>query len=468
MSGRSILFQIGVLAIAIILIVQAVSVAVVLLTPPPPAPRMSPARVTLALQDPGVARKEGWRRSRSTVPPFDTTGGPGALAAAGMAATLGADAGDIRVRMTASSAPGASRVSVSLPRPVPAPDAPDTRSSSLSGAAIEALAGAALMAPDFSLPPFEAAWRQPDGTWVIVRPPERAMGRWAARLALMLGVSLALIAPMTWWAARRLTRPVRALAEAAEQIQIDRAGDLTLPGASREIQAVAAALIGLRERLADQLDERTRMLTAVAHDLRTPLTGLRLRAEQAPAAARERMVQDIARMDAMISEVLDYAAARTPAGTGGAERIDLVAVARDALDALGLGPEMLTVRGAAVPAIAMTIATAGPERARRILVNLIHNAVRYAGEVTVEVRASDDSVEVRVLDRGPGLDPDLLETVFEPFYRLEGSRSRDTGGVGLGLAIARALAQADGGEVGLKPRPGGGLVARLRYPQAAD
>jgi two-component system, OmpR family, sensor kinase len=334
------------------------------------------------------------------------------------------------------------------------------RRSTTSPAAVNAMVGAALMSPDFSLPAFEAAWRQANGQWIVVRPAERAMGRWIARLALMLGLSLLLIAPITWWAARRLTRPVRALALAAQQVQIDRPTDLDFSNGPREVAAVAVALSEMRGRLESQLTQRMRMLTAVAHDLRTPLTGLRLRAEQAPPLARDRMAQDIARMDAMIVEILDYASARG-GDAGKTQSVDLAEAAKDAVDAFAPGSVSLSIKGRAK-------ARAGPERLRRVLLNLVHNALRYGEDVVVEVDAGQRWSTIRVLDRGPGLEGEDLLKVFEPFYRIEASRSRDTGGVGLGLSIARELAAVDDGEVKLQPRRSGGLAAVLRYPTRSE
>ncbi|MEN5145564.1 sensor histidine kinase [Brevundimonas diminuta] len=453
MTPRSILFQIGALALAIVLLVQAISVAVVLLTPPPTPSRMSPARVAQAFQDPAIARQEGWRRVEAREAPFETTAGTGALLASGIAATLGDDTRGVRVRLDAALAPISSQSSVTLKTTGQASVA---RRSTLSPANVNAIAGAALMSPDFSLSAFEAAWRQPNGQWVVIRPAERAMERWIARLALMLGLSLLLIAPITWWAARRLTRPVRALALAAQQVQIDRSTDLDFSKGPREVTAVAAALSEMRARLEGQLIQRMRMLTAVAHDLRTPLTGLRLRAEQSPPSARDRMARDIARMDAMISEILDYAAVQA-GDAAGAEPVDLAALAEEVLDTFAPGSVSLSVKTQAE-------ATAAPQRVRRVLLNLVHNALRYGEDVVVEIGADKEWSIVRVLDRGPGLETQDLEKVFEPFYRLEGSRSRGTGGVGLGLSVGRELARIDNGEIWLEQRDGGGLAAIFRLP----
>ena len=455
MKSRSILFQISALSLAIVLLVQAISVAVVLLTPPPPPSRMSPFRVAEALQDPVVARQEGWRRLKMREPPFETTSGTGALLAAGIAASLGVDVQRVRVRIDAVSSPVSSQSSMTVRR-MGAPQETVSRRTPMSSSTVSAIAGAALMSPDFSLPAFEAAWRQPGGDWMIIRPEEQAMARWIARLAVMLGVSLLLIAPMTWWAARRLTHPVRALALAAQQVQIDQSIDLDFSRGPSEVAAVAVALSEMRARLERQLNERMRMLTAVAHDLRTPLTGLRLRAEQAPPSARARMAQDIARMDAMISEILDYAAVQARNATL-AEPVDLADLSGEVIDAFAPTSIPLDVKARAT-------VTVGVERVRRVLLNLLQNALRYGEEVVVEVDAVATWSVIRVMDRGPGLGADDLEKVFEPFYRLERSRNRETGGVGLGLSIARELALVDDGEVWLEQRCGGGLIAVLRYP----
>lgn len=460
MKSRSIFFQIGALALAIVLLVQAISVAVVLLTPPPPPSRMSPFRVAEALRDPMVARQEGWRRLEMREPPFETTSGTGALLAAGIAASLGVDVQQVRVSIDAVSSPVSSSQSSMTVRRMGAAQGSISHRTPMSSSTVSAIAGAALMSPDFSLPAFEAAWRQPGGDWVIIRPEEQAMARWIARLAVMLGVSLLLIAPITWWAARRLTHPVRALALAAQQVQIDQSIDLDFSKGPSEVAAVAVALSEMRARLERQLNERMRMLTAVAHDLRTPLTGLRLRAEQAPPSARARMAQDIARMDAMISEILDYAAVQARGATV-AEPVDLADLSGEVIDAFAPRSIPLDVKARAP-------ATAGVERVRRVLLNLVQNALRYGEEVVVEVDAEEAWSIIRVMDRGPGLEADDLEKVFEPFYRLERSRNRKTGGVGLGLSIARELALVDDGELWLERRRGGGLVAVLRYPARSN
>lgn len=456
MTPRSILFQVGVLALAIVVLVQAVSVSVVLLTPPPAAPRMSPARVSLALKDPAVARREGWRRTVERNAPFDTTPGTGIMLAAGVAASLETAADRVRVRMARIRSGAASGSSLAVRAGIAGHpvllDGPR-----INAASVDAIVGAALMSPDFNAPAFEAAWQDDRNQWIVVGPADRPVGRWLARLTLMLGVSLLLIAPLTWWAARRLTRPVRALADAAARMQLDRPVDLVLESGPSEVRAVAAALGDMRARLERQLNERMRMLTAVAHDLRTPLTGLRVRAEQAPEAVRDRMAQDIARMDAMIGEILEYAAvhASVLADVG---PVDLGPLAAESADDFPAG--LVTVSEFPVVRV-----QADPARVRRVLHNLLHNAVRYGCDVVLEVDRDQTDAVVRVSDRGPGLSDDQLEAVFEPFYRLETSRNRDTGGVGLGLSIARALAAADGGSVRLSRRRGGGLIATLHYPE---
>ncbi len=461
MKRATILVQIGGLALMIVLAVQAISVAVVLMTPPPAPPRMSPATVRDALTDASVAQAQGWRRTFSDHAPFASSPGTGVMVAAGLAAALDRRMEDVRVRTAAITEGGEAHTSVSvMRRQHEEGDAGFTLGpSSTADVDVARLAAAVALLPQFTLPAFEAALRDDDGRWVVVGPPDREWSRWLLRLGLMLGLSLLVLGPVVWWAARRLTLPVRALAKAARTADLG-SRDAAFPATGpREVIAVAEALAAMRDRMAAQVDERMRILAAVAHDLRTPLTGLRLRAETAPAIERDRMVADIARMEAMIADVLAFSTASQ--GQGETRDIDLATLCADCADDT-------VARGGRVKrhVMASVIIRADPARVRRVIVNLLDNAVRYAGAVELTVGVHGGRANLTVADRGPGLSSDQIGVVFEPFYRLEPSRNQHTGGVGLGLTIARELARADEGEVHLAPRDGGGLEATLFYPVA--
>ncbi len=453
----SILAQIGGLALLIVLTVQAISVAVVLLTPPPPPSRMSPSTVREALLDPAVAQRMDWERRVVDSAPFGNSLGSGVMTAAGLAGALGLEADHVRVR-TENGAPNeadAPPVTVTM-RTTPDGQTGTTVTPGYGRPPLgleNALGAALMMVPQFTLPAFETAMRQQDGQWVVIGPREPWLSSWQVRVLASLTISLLVLAPLVWWAARRLTLPVRALARAAQRDD----PDVVFPDAGpREVAAMAQALTTMRRRLIQQSEERMRMLAAVAHDLRTPLTGLRLRAETAPARERDRMAQDIDRMEAMIADVLAASGAATVGGD--ARPLDLGALCMEVVDGLD--------GSAAVQVDAGVTVVASPMRVRRALTNLIDNAFRYGGSAEVSLTSHDGRAMIRVADRGPGLSPEQAARAFEPFYRGEASRNRDTGGAGLGLTIAGDLAQADGGAVELSARDGGGLTATIRYPLA--
>ena len=456
MRNASILARIGGLALAITLAVQAISVTVVLLTPPPVLPRMSPAQVLMAISDPQVAGSANWRRVEAEESSFETTAGTGRIVAAGLAKALGVPNDRIRVHMIAQPQPGehsGSVTSIVSTRGVGAGSLAD--STSLRVAQADTLAASVVMVPGFSLPAFRTAVLQDNGRWLIVEPPDRGIRRWLMRLSAMLALSVLLIAPLVWWAAQRLTLPVRDLARAARATNVLGLPQQNVIKGPPEIMAVAEAMEDMHRRLTTQVEQRMRILAAVAHDLRTPLTSLRLRAETAPPIERDRMASDIFRMETMIAEVLAFSEAGLARGECCPMNV-FEACAGVSTDPAFQG--LVTL----VPA-PETFILADPDRVRRILFNLVENAVRYGDAVEIFIEVAGDSVDIVVADRGPGMAPEQLEKVFEPFYRLEYSRSRSTGGAGLGLAICRELASLDSGYVKLQPRVSGGLEARLTY-----
>lgn len=303
-----------------------------------------------------------------------------------------------------------------------------------------------------------ASLRLSDGTPLTVRlPPPLFGGRppapppgslLAALLALIVGVAL-----LSWFAVRIATRPITRLASAADALgqdpnraPIDTRGPI-------EVARAAQAFNRMQERLLQHVGERTRILAAISHDLQTPITRLRLRAELvADEALRARIQADLDAMQALAREGLDYARSLD----GGAERqaIDvdalLGALAEDATD---MGWEVSVAGRVGMPC------PGHPTGLRRALWNLIENGVKFGARVEVSASATAEGCIIRVRDHGPGLPAEELAKVFEPFYRTESSRNRDTGGTGLGLAIARNLLRAQGGDVHLANHAGGGLEA---------
>ncbi|MCQ4161913.1 ATP-binding protein [Roseomonas sp. GC11] len=312
------------------------------------------------------------------------------------------------------------------------------------------------------------AMQLPDGPWLnmwLSVPPPRP---WHSEtflfaFALMTGAALALIL----WATRRLTRPVSALARAAEQLGRDvNAPPLPENGPS-EVATAARAFNTMAERIRRFVGDRTQMLAAIGHDLRTPITRLRLRAEFLDDdEQRRKMLADLDEMEAMVNATLAFA--RDDAATEPSVPLDLAALCRTVLDeaadarpelepeAIGYqGPERLRIR-------------ARPIALKRALANLVGNALNYAGTARIRLEApqarTDTLVRLFVEDDGPGIPPESLEAVFQPFRRLETSRNRETGGTGLGLPIARNILRAHGGDVVLQNRAEGGLRAAVTLP----
>lgn len=307
--------------------------------------------------------------------------------------------------------------------------------------------------------PRAVAARQPDGRWAVVEPPRDLLSPWQARVLLALGASLLLLAPLVWWMARRLTRPIRLFAEAAERLGADpEAAPLPASGPA-EVRTAIEAFNDMQASLKGHMRQRTQTVAAIAHDLRTPLTRLRFRAEQAPAGVRDRMAADIEEMDALIGQAMAYVRGEAPAQRR--EAFDLSALVADVA-----GGFAETGAAIVLTPTAPLMVEGDPAGLRRALANLIGNAVKFAGAAEVSAGRVDDRAVVSVSDRGPGVADEALELLFEPFRRGEGSRSRDTGGAGLGLTVARQAARASGGDVTLANRAGGGLIASLHLPTA--
>ena len=290
------------------------------------------------------------------------------------------------------------------------------------------------------------------------RAPESAR-RYLGRITLACAALLMVTLLMLLVAVRQTARPVARLAQAVTRFGDGLDAAPLPPGGPREIRDLSAAFNTMRERIRGLVDERTRMLAAIAHDLRTYLTRLTLRAEFiADPDQRAKAGADLAEMAQLLEDTLLFA--RHEAGRGDAAQSVAVRRELEALVALRaeMGQAVTLAPGAAVNALV------SPVGLRRMLNNLVDNAVIYGGAVSLEVEAVGDEVRIAVLDRGPGLPDDVLARITAPFERGEASRNRRTGGAGLGLSIVQALAQAHGGRLVLANREGGGLAATVALP----
>ena len=305
-----------------------------------------------------------------------------------------------------------------------------------------------------------AAWLQlADGSWLTVTVDREALGSlWPLRFGLGLSVLTGGIALLAVWAARRVTVPLGRFAQAAGRLGTDvNAPPMTEAGPSEIVQA-ARAFNQMQERIQRLVDDRTRMLAAIAHDLRTVLTRLRLRAELIDdAEQQEKAIADLDAMTIMLDETLAFA--RDDSAGEARQDVDLAVLVRSLCDDLAdvgqpvqyLGPDRLRF-------------ACRPVALRRALANLIDNAVKYGREAQVGLQTQRDAIRLTIEDRGPGIPAAAREQVFQPFFRLEPSRSRATGGTGLGLAVARTIVHRHGGEITLDDRPGGGLAVRITLP----
>jgi len=299
----------------------------------------------------------------------------------------------------------------------------------------------------------------PDGRWLNARSvPIATVPAFARPYAATLAILAAFLVGAVLLGTRRATRPLVALADAADRLG---RGEPVAPlpeTGPEEVRRAIAAFNGMQERLSRFIADRTRLLAALGHDLRTPITSLRLRAELLDdEEAKQRIVETLDEMQRMVESTLAFA--REEAQAEPVREIDLAALVEGTVEDLSeLGLEVRLV--ASEPVVARIRSAA----VRRALRNLIENAVRYGKRARVGLVREGEEAVVRVDDDGPGIPLDKLEEVFEPFVRLDPSRSSETGGVGLGLAIARGIARAHGGEVSLVNRPEGGLRACLRLP----
>ncbi len=298
-----------------------------------------------------------------------------------------------------------------------------------------------------------------DGSWLRVGL-HRGRVPWRRGMAplgwLVLTVVLVLCAAI--WAAHRMTRPLRRFAEAADRFGVDvRAPPMPEDG-SRELRRAASAFNRMQERLRRFVDDRTMMLAAISHDLRTVLTRLRLRAEFIEDGEQQnKAVADIDEMQAMLDETLSFA--RDDAREEAAATVNLPALLEGLCAGMSDAGQAVTYQGPADLSIQCR-ATA----LRRAFRNILDNAVRYGERARVSLSENAGDAVVEITDDGPGIPEDMREKVFQPFFRLETSRSRETGGTGLGLSSARTILRRHGGDITLHDAPNGGLLVRVTLP----
>lgn len=305
---------------------------------------------------------------------------------------------------------------------------------------------------------FVVARRLPDGRWRTVTSDPSFVREASIRIGLLLLGTLALVLPAAYFLARHSVRPIRRFAEAAERLGRDPHAPPLAEEGPEEIRVASEAFNRMQRRLTSYIEERTTMVAAVAHDLRTPLMRMAFEIEDAPAEVQQALSVQIREMRELTDAIMRFL--RAEQSRHDREAVDIAGLLAEVVG--GFAAEGDDVR---IDAIAGPVTVAGdPVGLKSVFRNVIGNAVIYGGEVAVQARALDDRVIVVVRDKGPGLSDDDLQNVFQPFYRVEKSRNRATGGIGLGLAVARSIIVAHGGEIRLANLETGGLEATIELP----
>ena len=299
-----------------------------------------------------------------------------------------------------------------------------------------------------------------DRSWlnfsVLLQTPQPFL---SSRFILSLSAMLLAIAGLSAWAVRRSTAPLARFARAAERFGVDVKAPQLSEAGPREVRQGARAFNQMQGRIRRFGEDRTQSIAAIAHDLGTPITRLRLRAEFVEdETQRKKMLADLQEMENMISATLSFA--RDDAASEPRRKTDLVSLLQSACDGVGDAGYAVEFE----PAGRLPY-DCRPMALSRAFTNLIENAGKYGSRAHVSLSEETAAIRLRIADDGPGIPQESREDVFKPFHRLEGSRSRDTGGTGLGLTVARSIIRAHGGDITLHDRPGGGLLVEVILPR---
>lgn len=300
-----------------------------------------------------------------------------------------------------------------------------------------------------------------DGQWLNfttpVTPPSPVL---SLDSLPMFAVVASLIVAASIWSVRRLTAPYRLLERAVGRIANDLKSDPIPEKGSREYRSAARAVNAMHLQLREYVEDREHLAAALAHDLRTPLTRMRLRMEmlRKNSPVRSALMNDLSDIDAIARSVVDFTTLEVTDEK--VESVDIWSL----VDAIADAYPEVTFDGARMDRRGM-VCDVRPIAIRRCITNLVENAIKYGKKARIHLSKTEDDVFVTIIDAGPGIPPEMLETVFRPFARVEGSRNRQTGGLGLGLTIARNIARAAGGDIVLSNAEGEGLRSQLRLPR---
>ncbi|MEI7048968.1 ATP-binding protein [Pseudomonas koreensis] len=306
---------------------------------------------------------------------------------------------------------------------------------------------------------YAALIQLPDASWLLFSSPERSWGLdIGTRIAIIIALGLIATVLVAWLATQQLAKPLQRFASAARRFGGDlRAPPINVEGPD-EIRQAIIAFNTMQAQIQHYISERTHMLASISHDLRAPLTRMRLRSEFMEDFDHQgKLIRDIEEMQSMINAALAFFREDTqPEQSTAFDLSELLQTIiddyRDQNIAIDFhGPAHLVYEGR-------------PLGIKRVIVNLLENAEKYAQQPAIALSSDGYSVCIDVTDNGPGIPEASLQRVFDPFFRLETSRNRETGGVGLGLSAARAIVREQGGELSLSNRSSGGLLARVELP----
>ncbi|WP_434574699.1 HAMP domain-containing protein [Pseudomonas sp. Z3-6] len=300
--------------------------------------------------------------------------------------------------------------------------------------------------------------QQGDGPPRFGPPSNRRPRPWFGGPVVPLTFQFVCLIIAAWYGAKLLTRPIQRLSDAAERLSENLDSPPLEENGPREARQAAHTFNLMQQRIREQVQQRSRMLGAVSHDLRTPLSRLKLRLEQIDDVKLQgQMRQDLDDMIGMLDATLTYLHEQRTSEA--LQWMDVQALAESLSENAQDQGSDVQVSGTCAPLQVQPMAL------RSCLNNLIDNALRYAGHALITLQDQKHLLLIRVVDHGPGIAADKREAVFEPFFRLEGSRNRNSGGVGLGMTIAREATERLGGQLSLEETPGGGLTAVISLPR---
>jgi signal transduction histidine kinase len=445
---------IGSLTLATIVICLSISFLIAIAMPAPDSPPMSLEKALEVLTNKNAPLPHDLTRTQSCIPPA----GPSAPLIVALAARkINVGTHDIRAVWQQHSPTILHSLQVMPFEPSNNQEYKDEASPEVVHALNEL--NETFLDVHMDLPAFTLGERQADGCWLIVKSSERLMNTWRLRIFCAFLVCAIVLAPIAWYVSRNISRPLKHLSLRATNTNIDDKYVSPHHSGAREIRIASLAIDDMQKRLRDQMGEIMHLLAAIAHDLRTPLTGLRVRAEIVQGDQAEHMISDIDRMAVMIDQFLDFSKGQLAITSH--KYFDLAALVRECVIDIRALDGHVELSETSLLSLMIYADELG---LRRALTNLLSNAVRYADTAFVKLSVTSNIISLVVDDDGPGIPYDQIERLQKPFQRLENSRNAQVGGVGLGLTIVHTVANRHGGHLILTNREGGGLRALIELP----